>query len=384
MKQQKHLNVGLIGFGFIGKVHAWSHQNLPWYYTDFPVTTRITHVCTSRAETAAAAQALTGAKVATTHPEAVWGDPAVDLVHICTPNNLHAVDIRGALGHGKRVYCDKPLTATLTEAQALLQDFPDELERAVGMTFQWRFFPSTIRAAELVKSGALGRILSFRASYLHAGSADPDAPLKWKLSAAAGGGVIADLSSHVFDLMCSLGAAFTRVQAQTNIAFETRPPLGAHDTEERLRVDAEDYVATLLEARFPGSETPAVGTMEASKIATGTEDELKFEVHGTKGALRFDGMAPHYLEHYDATAASPGWTRLATGQRYGQPANGFPTPKASLGWMRSHIACLAGCLAAFARDEAPQPNGLHGVENMRVLEAVKQSAAGGSAVDIAG
>ncbi|MFW6253175.1 MAG: Gfo/Idh/MocA family protein, partial [bacterium] len=378
MEKPKHLNVGIIGFGFIGKVHAWSHQNLPWYYTEVPVTTRITHVCTSRPETAAAAKALTGAAVATTDASAVWSDPAVDLVHICTPNNLHAADIRGALGQGKRVYCDKPLTATLAEAEALLQDFPVELERSLGMTFQWRFFPSTIRAAELVESGALGRILSFRAAYLHAGSADPEAPLKWKLSAAAGGGVIADLASHVFDLLSSLGGELTRVQAQTNIAFETRPPIGARDSDERLRVDAEDYVAALCEARFPGSDAPAVGTVEASKIATGAEDDLTFEIHGTRGALRFHGMAPHYLEHYDATAASPGWTRIATGQRYGQPANGFPTPKASIGWMRSHIACLAGCLAAFARDEAPRPNGLHGVENMRVLEAVKRSAASGS------
>ncbi len=258
MSHRKNLNVGIIGFGFIGKVHAWSHQNLPWYYTDLPVTTRVTHVCTSRPETAAAAQALTGADRATTTAKEILEDPDIDLVHICTPNILHEVDIRGALGNGKRVYCDKPLTASLSGAEALLKDFPTELERKLGMTFQWRYFPSTMRAAELMRTGALGRILSFRASYLHAGSADPNAPLKWKLSAGSGGGVIADLSSHVFDLLSSLGAKFTRVQAQTNIAFETRPPLGATNPSDRVPVDAEDYVAALCEARFPGSDIQAV------------------------------------------------------------------------------------------------------------------------------
>ena len=69
------------------------------------------------------------------------------------------------------------------------------------MTFQNRFFPATMRAKQLIEQGALGEVLGFRACYLHGGSASPDAPLKWKLTAAAGGGVIADLASHVLDLV---------------------------------------------------------------------------------------------------------------------------------------------------------------------------------------
>ena len=69
------------------------------------------------------------------------------------------------------------------------------------MTFQNRFFPATMRAKQLIDEGVLGQVLGFRACYLHGGSANPDAPLKWKLTAAAGGGVIADLASHVLDLV---------------------------------------------------------------------------------------------------------------------------------------------------------------------------------------
>ena len=72
------------------------------------------------------------------------------------------------------------------------------------MTFQCRFFPATLRAIQLVREGFLGDIHEFRASYLHSGSATPEAPLKWKLSAKYGGGVIADLGAHVFDLIHAL------------------------------------------------------------------------------------------------------------------------------------------------------------------------------------
>ena len=67
------------------------------------------------------------------------------------------------------------------------------------MTLQNRCYPTALRARKLIDEGAIGEILEFRTAYLHSGSADPKAPLKWKLSKEAGGGVIADLGSHILD-----------------------------------------------------------------------------------------------------------------------------------------------------------------------------------------
>ena len=106
------------------------------------------------------------------------------------------------------------------------------------MTFQNRFFPATMRAKQLVEAGALGQILEFRVCYLHGGNADPDAPLRWRHSAAAGGGVIADLASHVLDLVDWLIGPFQAVAAATRIAYPWRPAAG--DPAARVAVDVED------------------------------------------------------------------------------------------------------------------------------------------------
>jgi len=365
-------NVGFIGFGFIGKVHAYGYINLPMHYQPLPFRPVLSHVCTSRPETARAGADIIGAPHAVTDYREITENPDIDIVHICTPNHLHKDALLSAMAHGKHIYCDKPLTATLTEAEAIAAALPDYTGTA-QMTLQNRFFPATMRAKQLIDGGFLGKVLEFRCCYLHAGSADPNAPLKWKLSAAAGGGVIADLASHVLDLMHFLLGDYTRLIASTSIAYPERPMLGNPD--QKVPVDVEDCVMIL--ARMANG---ALGHIEATKIATGSEDELRFEIHGSKGALRFNGMDPHHLELWDQSApAGPiggtrGWTRVNCGQRYPEPANGFPSPKAAIGWMRGHMACLANFLFDIAAGNPGNPGLAQGVYIQELIHACRRSA----------
>ncbi len=377
MPQSRPLRVGIVGFGFIGKVHAYAYQTLPFYYDPLPVETRITHVVTQHEETASRARQLLGAEVGTTDYRAVTENPQVDIVHICTPNHAHAPALLSAIEHGKHIYCDKPLTATWQEAceiARLLDSY-----RATGqMTFHNRFFPALLHARQLVEQGRLGTVLSFRIAYLHGGSADPDAPLKWKLSAMAGGGVIADLGAHVLDLLEYLAGPIQSVMAATHIAYAERP--SAADPTVRLPVDAEDTVICL--ARL---QSGAIGSLEATKIATGMEDELRLEIHGARGAMRFNLMDPHHLEFHPLP--SPGdfgvWQRIDTGQRFPPPATHFPSPKASIGWLRAHVACLANFLAAVATGQPAAPNLQQGVRVQQLIEAVKRSASNEAWQDVA-
>ena len=280
--------VGILGFGFIGKVHAYGYANLPFFYDPVPLSARITHVVTSRMETAEKGRQLLGAEVAATDYRTVTENPEIDIVHVCTPNHLHKEALLSAMRHQKHIYCDKPLVATMDEAEevrAALKDYRGTAQ----MTFQNRFFPATMRAKQLIDEGALGEVLQFRACYLHGGSADPKAPLKWKLTAAAGGGVIADLASHVLDLLDWLIGPFASVMAATHIAYPERP--SPADPARKVRVDTEDCVALL--ARI---QSGALGTIEATKLATGAEDEMRLEIHGSRGAIRFNLMDPHHLE----------------------------------------------------------------------------------------
>lgn len=365
-------HVGIIGFGFIGKVHAYAYRNLALFYDPVPLEAEITHVCTSRPETAEKGRTLIGATHAVTDYREITENPEIDIVHVCTPNHLHKDAVLSAMAHGKHVYCDKPLTATRDQAE--------EIARAAAgyrgvsqMTFHLRFFPAIMRARQLVEGGFLGEVLEFRAAFLHAGSARPEAPLKWKLTKAAGGGVIADLASHAFDMIHHLLGNFHAVSSLTKIAYAKRPSLD--DPSVLLDVDAEDSVLMLAKMR-----SGAVGTIEATKLASGSEDELRIEIHGSGGALRFNSMDPHHLEAYDATVddgpigGMRGWTAIDCGQRYPLPATGFPAVKSTLGWIRAHVACLHHFLAAVA-EQRPTGLGLEqGIYIQRIMEAARHSA----------
>lgn len=364
--------VGFIGFGFIGKVHACGYLNLPLFYQPVPLRARITHICTRHLETAQQGCAAVGADQAVTDWRCLTENPDVDIVHICSPNHLHKEALLSAIRHQKHIYCDKPLTATLAEAEAVGALLPTYRGTA-QMTFQNRFFPAVMRARQLIDDGFLGQVLEFRAAFFHSGSADPKAPLKWKLASETGGGVIADLGSHILDLMHYLLGDYKQLMASTAIAYPTRP--SAEDPARQVPVTAEDCVMIL--ARMPNG---AIGHLEATKLATGAEDELRFEIHGSQGALRYNSMDPHHLEAYSGAAVDRpiggmrGWTRIDTGQRYPPPASAFPGPKLAIGWLRGHIACLAHFLQDIAAGRPGDPGLEQGLHVQRLMDVVRRSA----------
>ncbi len=196
--------------------------------------------------------------------------------------------------------------------------------------------------------------------------------MKWKLSAAAGGGIIADLGSHIFDLMHYLLGDYDELCAATQIAYPERP--AADNPNRKVKVEVADNVVMLAKMR-----NGALGTMSATKLATGTEDEVRFEIHGNRGALRFNGSAPHFLEIFDATApTSPiggksGWTRVATGQKYPLPA-GFPGGKLQIGWIRHHMACLYNFMEDVVAGRPGNPGLEQGIFIQRLMDRVEESA----------
>lgn len=372
METIRTLNVGIIGFGFIGKVHAYGYLTLPLFYEELGLRGRITHICTSKMATAERAKNQVGATVATTDYRAITENPEIDIVHICSPNHLHKDALLSAMAHNKHIYCDKPLVANMEEAREILEALP-RYTGIAQMTLQNRFFPACMRAKQLIAEGFLGSVLEFRAAYLHAGSANPDAPLKWKLSADAGGGVIADLASHVMDLVHHLLGDYESLLATTHIAYPERPSVD--NPGLRVKVETEDCV--MLLARM---SCGALGHLEATKIATGAEDELRFEIHGQNGALRFNSMTPHFLDAFDATAVSApiggvqGWTSIPTGQRFLPPAAAFPGPKFSIGWLRVHAACLGNFLEAIATNRPAEPDLTQGIYVQHLIECARESA----------
>jgi len=362
----KEYKVGLIGFGFIGKVHCFGWQNLPLFYDQKEFAAKVVKVCTARPETAQRAAEITGAEGGTDF-RAITDDPEIDIVDIATPNDRHCEALEAAIRAQKHIYCDKPLVENAAEAEKIAALLPGY--RGIGqMTLMYRFYPAVMRAKQLIDEGRIGRILEIHGSFLHSGSVSPDTPYKWKL----GAGTIADLGSHIFDVIQYLAGPAESLSATTFIAHGERRD--ARDPQKIVKITAEDAMHCLVRLA-----NGAVGTISASKVATGSEDALSFSIHGTRGALRMNGMNLQQLFFYDMTTPEAplggerGWTAVECGARYGSPA-GFPPPKSVMGWMRGHVHCLYHFLESVHRGETRAPSLADGVQLQFVLEKIKESA----------
>ncbi|MGD9496181.1 MAG: Gfo/Idh/MocA family protein [Armatimonadota bacterium] len=363
------VGVGIVGFGFIGRVHAYGYRNIPLFYDPPPALPRMVGVCTSRAETAQRARQVGGFEFATTRFDDLLEREDIQIISVATPNDLHRDQVVAALAAGKHVYCDKPLTVSLADAREIVAAARSRPHLVHGMAFQCRFAPATMRARQLVQEGFLGQVYHFHAAYLHAGYADPRRPMSWRLGPH--GGCLADLGSHIIDLMRYLLGEYDSVRATLQRWIDERP--SAEDPQTLVPVEVDDYVC--LQARM---REGALGFIEASRFATGMQDGVCFEIYGERGAVRWNMMDPNYLDAYDATAPGgdlggmQGFTRIATVQRYPAPSV-LPSPKLPVGWTRLHTHAIYDFLCG-VRDGAPGGASLEdGARAQAVDEAVRRS-----------
>jgi predicted dehydrogenase len=370
------LGAGIVGFGFIGKVHAYGYQNIPLFYDPAPARVKLLGVCTSRPETAAKAAEQGDFEFGTTRFEDLLERSDIQLINICTPNHLHREQVIAALEAGKHVYCDKPLTVTAQDARDIAAAVADHPGQVHGMAFHMRFIPAMLRARQLVAEGFLGQAYHFRACYLHAGYTDPDRPLSWRLAGEAGGGALSDLGSHIVDMMGYLLGGYEAVRSTTETYVRERP--AARGSEVMVPVEVDDYVA--LQARMTCG---ALGFVEASRFATGAHDGMSFEIYGELGSLRFNMMDANYLYAYDAREPEAdlggrrGWTQIECLQRYPKPSV-LPSPKLPIGWMRFHLHSQFDFVSAVVAGKPGAANLLDGIRTQFADDAIRRSARSGA------
>ena len=128
------------------------------------------------------------------------------------------------------------------------------------------------------------------------------------------------------------------------------------------------------------------GTIEVSRFATGSLDDLNLEIYGSKGALRFSLMDANWLYWFDGTKVGGflggdlGWTRLETVQHYKGAA--VPPARSILGWTRAHAECQYAFLRAVAEGKKPEPGIRDGLRNQLILDAAYASAKSDSWVTV--
>ncbi len=362
----KKLNVAMIGYGGIGRVHVMAYQNIPFHYGLPADTVNVIGVATTRRETAEKAAREIGCDIWTSDYRELLARDDVDVVDICVPNNAHEEIIVAAAEAGKHIYCEKPLAMNVAEGQRMLE----AVEKAgvkTQMTFNFRFFPAITRARQLVDEGFLGRVFSFRGRYYRSSYISYDKPLSWRLRKdASGGGALFDIGSHILDVIYYLLGDFGSVQATLDTLIKERPV--AAGSAEKGSVDVDDIA--LMHVRMADG---TLGFFEISRMGTGVTNDLQFEIYGDQGAIRFRSEDPSWLEVYDVRDSGQplggmrGFRKLEVVQRYeGQKSPDWSMPP---GFVRSHAEGQYQFLKAVAEDTASTPTIADALKVQEIMEA---------------
>ena len=368
---KKVINVAVVGKGSMGRTHSASIALLKYCYKNMPFEVKLHTLVTRNEKTAREdADALGFENYALSYEEMLENDE-IDVVDICTPNNLHLDMIEKAVKAGKHILCEKPLAVNVEEAEKI-SALTKNNKKCYGMVFNNRHLPSVIRARQIVEEGKLGRILSFRSVYRHSSGTDPNKAAGWKQNKdICGAGVLFDLGSHAIDLLnCVLGNGkenkITSVKSVSQIGFETR--CGSDGKPWKTNAEEAIYMIATLEGG-------AVGTIEASKINVGANDDLTLEIFGTDGSLKFDLMNPNYLEFYDNKAQGTpiggykGYTKIECVNRLDTVEGSvFPGMRAPIGWLRGHIHSMYNYFTAVYEGTVPSPSFEDGVYVNKVMD----------------
>jgi predicted dehydrogenase len=349
------LRVGIAGAGFMGAVHARCARL---------AGAQIAAVAASTPERSATAAAALGAERAAAGAEELVLADDIDVVHVCTPNHLHAELARAALEAGKHVVCEKPLGLDAPEARGLA-DLADGSDRVATVPFVYRFHPMAREARARIGAGELGALRVVHGGYLQDWLSEPGDD-NWRVDPRLGGAsrALADIGSHWFDLVEFLSG--------DRIAGVCATTINAIGERSGRAVRTEDGAAVLFRLR-----DGATGTVLVSQVSPGRKNDLHVEIAGERASLRFEQERPETLwlgardgarELWrDPALLSPDAARLAT-VPVGHPQ----------GYNDAFAAFVADTYDAIAGE---RPEGLprfsDGARAADVVDAVLRSAAAG-------
>ncbi|AYA77486.1 gfo/Idh/MocA family oxidoreductase [Bacillus sp. Y1] len=386
----KKLNVGMIGGGFMGKAHSLAYAGMPMFFWPAPAIPHRHTVVDVTEDLAREAAARLGFEHYSTDWREVVNNPEIDVIDIVTPNNTHAEIAIAAAKAGKHIICEKPLALGAEQAKEML-----EAVKAAGVkhavAFNYRRTPAVALAKKYIEEGRIGKVLSFRGTYLQDWSADPNSPLSWRFQKKiAGSGALGDIGTHVVDFARYLVGEITDVNAMTRTWIPERPvqsggidklgtvKTGGNDVP-KAAVDVDDEVITMV--KF---DNGAIGTIEATRNAWGRNNFLTFEIHGEKGSLYFNYERRDELQvcFADDPSDAKGFRTVYTGPATPYGEGLWPIPALGIGYGETKIIETYDLFKAIAEDTEFSPNFQDGYQIELIADAILESAEKGQWVNL--
>ena len=364
------LNVALIGYAFMGRAHSNAYRQVSRFFSPTHAP-RMRVLCGRNPKNVKEAAAQLGWEETATDWHEVVRRKDIDIVDVSTPGDSHAEIAIEAAKAGKVVFCEKPLANTVKEAEKMLAAV-----RKAGvihmLCHNYRRAPAVMLARRLIEEGKLGKIYHFRGVYLQDWIVDPQFPLVWRLrKEAAGSGALGDIASHSLDLARFLVGEIAEVTAALETFVKQRPL--PENPRKKGDVTVDDASAAVV--RFANG---ALGTIEASRFATGRKNYNCFEINGSKGSVAFNLERLNELEVYLAgdDPAVQGFHNVMVTDAQAHPYVGHWWPAGHIiGYEHTFVHTVYDLLEAVARKKVPTPNFEDGVRNQKVLAAMEKAAA---------
>jgi predicted dehydrogenase len=378
------VRAGVIGFGWMGRVHAAAYGRLGHHYPQLGRRVEVVAVADEQPAVLADARARLGG--VRTYPDwrGMLAGADLDAVSVTAPNHLHREIGVAVAASGRHLWIEKPVGLTADDARAVAAAVAEAgVAGVVG--FNYRHAPALARARSLVTRGALGSVSTVRVCFRTDYAASPDGVLTWRFRREFGGnGVLGDLASHAVDLVRHLlgpGGEITGVVATTGVAIPRRPlaegavshytVAAPSPSVARGEVENPDWVVALL--RTAGG---AVATVEASRVAVGEQNAYGVEIVGTRGRVAWDfrRMGELLVSGPEPVAAPE--VRLLTGPADGEYGAFQPGAGNPLGYDDLKVVEAA----AFVRAITSGPTGPvaatldDAVRSAEVLDALERSA----------
>lgn len=369
---KKPLNIGLVGYGFMGRTHSNGYKRVNDFFPDVEYQPILKAICARNADRAQAFADQWGFESIETDWKALVARDDIDAIDICTPNNTHAEIAIAAAEAGKMVLCEKPLARTTEESLPMVEAI-EKAGVANTVWYNYRRIPAVTLAKQIVDSGKLGRIFHYRANFLQDWTISEDLPqggeALWRLDAnAAGSGVTGDLLAHCIDTAIWLNGGIKDVSAMTETFIKER----VHQaTGEKQAVTIDD--ACVFHCHF---ENGSLGLFESTRYARGHKALYTLEINGEHASIRWDLHDLNRLEFFDHSDEGivRGWRSVHITDGDHPYLDKWWVPGLCIGYEHTFVHQVADFLASLSSGEPCNPTFRDALETAKVCDAVLASA----------
>src|SRR5579884_3938484 len=370
----KPLNVGMIGYGFMGKAHSNAYAKVNHFF-DLQHRPVLKAICARSADKAKAFAETWGYESVETDWRKLLERKDIDLIDICTPNNTHAEIAIAAAKAGKMILCEKPLAMNGPEGLRMVE----AVEKAKVPNMVWynyRRVPAVTLAKQLIDEGRLGKIFHYRANFLQDWTISADLPqggsALWRLDvAAAGSGVSGDLLTHCIDTALWLNGNMDSVTAMTETFVKERKHNLTGKTE---KVGIDDACAFL--ARF---QNGSLATFESTRYARGHKALYTFEINGENASIAWDLHDLHRLSYFDHRDEGilRGWRSIHVTDSDHPYMSHWWVPGLQIGYEHTFVHQVADFIESFQSGQPAHPTFKDALETQLICDTVLKAAKSG-------